>query len=178
MPRLFKEGLVPPAAPETGPSSVNPVLFQQAVQNVKQRTDLSLVPLQAERDRNLRESITKLKQNPELLAELEHLELTEHAGRFVDDSTTACPVCGASWPEGHLRSHLESRIATAQAARRVRKDVLEISEALTIPLRDVIANVNTLSESLGAAEIDYIGWRPECPRWMARGVEDATGCIE
>ena len=156
-PGLFKDGLAPPPAPETGPSSVNPVLFRRAVQNVKQRTDLSLVPPQAGKDRNLRESITKLKQNPELLAELEHLELTEHAGRFVDDSTTACPVCGASWPEGYLRNHLETRIATAQEARRVRKEVSENSEALAIPLRDVIANVTALSEGLGAAELDTVG---------------------
>ena len=149
-PSLFKEGLAPPAAAETGPSSVNPVLFRKAVQHVRQRTDASLIPPQADRDKNLRESIIKLKQNPELLAELEHLELMEHAGRFVDDATTACPVCGASWPEGHLRGHLETRIGTAQEARRVRKDVSENSEALAMPLRDVIVNVTALSEGLSA----------------------------
>ena len=166
-PSLFKEGLAPPAVPETGPSSVNPVLFQRTVQNVMQRTDLSLVPSRGDKDRNLRESITKLMQNPELLAELEHLELTEHAERFVDDSTTACPVCGASWPKGHLRSHLKTRMETAQEARRVRKDVSDHSEALAMPLRDVIANVSALSKSLGAVEIDTVdGDRSVLGGWL------------
>ena len=153
-PGSFKEGVAPPVARETGASSVNPNLFQQAVRNVQLRTDSSLVPIQAVTDRNLRESITKLKQNPELLAELEHLELTEHAARFVDDSTIDCPVCGASWPEGHLRSHLETRIATAQEARYVRQEVTKYSEALATPLRDLIANVSALSEGLIAAGLE------------------------
>ena len=124
---------------------------------------------QAGERQDLRESITKLRQNPKLVAELEHLELTEHAGRFVDDSTTTCPVCGASWPEGHLKGHLETRIATAQEARRVRKDVLENSEALTIPLRDVMANVTALSEGLGAAELDTVdGDRSVLDGWLVR----------
>ena len=108
---------------------------------------------QAETDRNLRESIAKLKQTPELLGELQHLELTEHAARFVDTSTIDCPVCGAPWPEGHLRSHLETKIATAQEANRVRKEVSGHSEALAIPLRDLIANVNALNVGLGVAEL-------------------------
>ena len=153
-PGSFKEGLAPPAALETGPSSVNPNLFLQAVQNVKQGTDLSIVSSQAERDKNLRESITKLKENPELLAEFEDLELMERAARFVDNSTIDCPVCGASWPEGHLRSHLETKIATAQESQRVRKEVSEYSEALAIPLRNLIANVNALSEGLGTAGLE------------------------
>ena len=166
-PGSFKEGLAPPTVTETGRSSISPALFRQVVQNVKQRTDLRLVPSQAEKDRNLRESISKLKQNPELLAELEHLELTEHAGRFVDDSTTACPICGARWPEGHLRSHLETRIATAQDARKVRKDVTDNSEYLAIPLRDVIANVTALIEGLGAAELDTVdGDRNVLGEWL------------
>lgn len=156
-PGLFKEGLVPPVASETGLSSINPALFRKTVQNVKQRTDLSLAPPKIEKDKSLRASIAKLKQNPELLAELELLELTEHAGRFVDDSTTACPICGASWPEGHLRSHLETRIATAQEARRIRRDVSENSEALAIQLRDVVANVTALIEGLDAIALDTVG---------------------
>ena len=152
-PGSVKEGIAPPVAPESGPASVNPNLFLQAVQNVKQRTDSSLVPAQAEEDRNLRKSIAKLKQNPDLLGELQHLELTEHAARFVDTSTIHCPVCGASWPEGHLRDHLETNFATAQEAQGVRKEVSNYSEALAIPLRGLIANVNALGEGLGAAEL-------------------------
>ena len=168
-PGSFKDRLAPPAATETGASSGKPSLFRQAVKSVMQRTDPRLVPPQAEEDRNLRQSIAKLRQNPELLAELENLELSEHAGRYVDDLTTACPVCGASWPEGHLRSHLETRIATAQEARQVRKKVSDNSEALASPLRDVIANVTTLIEGLGAVKLDSEdGDRSVLDGWQVR----------
>ena len=153
-PGSFKEGVAPPVARETGATSVDPNIFQQSVRNVQQRTDLSLVPTQRETDRNLRDSIAKLKQNPELFAELEHLELTEHAAHFVNNSTIACPVCGASWPEGHLTSHLGTKIATAQEAQHVRQEVTKYSEALAIPLRDLIANVSALSEGLVAAKLE------------------------
>ena len=152
-PGSVKDGIAPLLALNSGTSSVNPHLVLKAVQNVKQRTDPSLVPAQAEKDRNLRASIAKLKQNPELLGELQHLEVTEHATRLVDASTIHCPVCGASWPEGRLMGHLETKVATGQEAQGVRKEVSDYSEALAIPLRDLIANVNALGEGLGAAEL-------------------------
>ena len=165
----FKEGIAPPIASEAAPSSVNPNLFQQAVQNARQRTDFDLIRTHAEKDRNLRAGIIKLKQNPELLAELERLELTEHAARFVENSTVDCPVCGASWPEGHLKSHLEARMANAHEARRIRKEISEYSEALLDPIRDIIANVNALSEGLKAAEVETgDGDRSTVDSWLAR----------
>ena len=154
MPSSFKEGLAAPILPEISPSSANPILILQAVQNIKKGTDLSLVPSQADTERNLRESITKLRQKPELLAELEHLELTENAARFVDDSTVECPVCGASWPEGHLKSHLETRLLSAHAAQSIREEISKHSDALLVPVRDLIANVKSLSEGLHAAGIE------------------------
>ncbi len=95
-----------------------------------------------------------LRQKPEFLAELEHLELTENAALFVDDSTVECPVCGASWPEGHLKSHLEARLLSAHAAQSIREEISKHSEALLVPVRDLIANVKSLSEGLHAAGID------------------------
>ena len=64
MPSSFKEGLSAPIHPEIIPSSANPILILQAVQNIKKGTDLSLVPSQADSESNLRESITKLSPNP------------------------------------------------------------------------------------------------------------------
>ena len=166
-PSLFKEGLAPPVAAGVSSFSINPVLFGQAVQNIKQKTDLQVVSIQAEKERNLREGIARLTKNPELLAEFELLELTEQAGRFVDESTTDCPVCGASWPAGHLRSHLEKRIETAQEARQIRNDVSENSEALAGPLRDVIANVTELSQGLAAAKLETVADdRNILDRWL------------
>ena len=167
-PSSFKEGISPPLAIDAGPSSVNPNLFQQAVQNVRQKTDHNLITTHSAEDRNLRASIAKLKRNPELLAELEQLELTEHASRFVEDSTIDCPVCGASWAEGHLKSHLDARIASAHEANHIRKEISEYSENLLVPVRDVIANVNALNEGLKAATVETgDGDRCTIDSWLA-----------
>ena len=150
----FKEGIALPSSSETGHSSVNPNLFQQTVENIRQRSQSSIVQGLAENDETLRRDITKLKTNPELFAALDRLELTEHAARFVEDSTVECPVCGMSWPEGHLKTHLEARIAIAHDAQSVRTEILESAAALAVPTRDLLANVNGLKEGLAAAAVE------------------------
>ena len=150
----FKEGVAAPTLPEISPSAANPNLILQAIQNVRKRTSLSLLPSQADTERNLRKTITKLKQDPELLAEFEHLELTENAARFVDETTIDCPVCGASWPEGHLKSHLDTRLLNAHVAQSIRVEISTHSDALLVPVRDLIANVSSLSKGLHAAGLE------------------------
>ncbi len=150
----FKEGLAPPAPREEGQSSANLNLFHQALQNVRQGTQSTIEPVLNLSDEHLRKNITKLKANPTLLAELEGLELTEHAAHFVEDSTIECPVCQTPWPAGLLKSHLEDRIATAHAAKVVRNEIFASAEALAMPARALSANVKALKESLMAAKVE------------------------
>ena len=148
----FKEGISPPAALNTDPRSVNSTLFNQALQSV--RNDAHATPSSAlrENDGRLRTDAAKLKVNPALLAELERLELTEHASRFVDDSTVECPVCGASWPESDLKTRLDERIATAQSAEAVRKRISESVAAIETPARTLRASASALTNSLQYTE--------------------------
>ena len=150
----FKEGIAPPAARETGLSPVNSNLLQQTLQYIRQIPKSSIVSSLAQDNEGLRRKIADLKANPELTAELEQLELTEHASLFVENSTVECPVCGASWPEGHLKTHLDTRIATAQKAKSLRKEISEIAEAIARPARDLLANVNALKDGLRNAVME------------------------
>ena len=150
----FKESIVPPAARETDSASVNMNIFLQAVQNVRRAAPSSLVPELARNDEDLRRNIAELRANPELVAEFERLVLMEHASPFVEDSTVECPVCGATWPEGHLKNHLETKIATAKAAGAVRKSIDDCAEAIATPARTLLANVTALTESLKTAGLD------------------------
>ena len=150
----FKEGIAPPATRETGQASVNPNLFQQGVQSIRQATQLGIVPALTENDANLRRNITELRANPGLLSDLERLELTARAARLVENSTVECPVCGANWPEGHLKTHLEARIATAHAAEVKRKEISEFAEALAVPAETLRANVSALQGDLRAAKVE------------------------
>ena len=112
----FKQALSPPAASATDGEQVNKDLLRRYVANLRQRAGMIQSGPQATHDNTLRTTITELRDNPELLAEIERLELTQCASRFVDESTLECPVCGTTWPQGDLRSHLDARIAAAHEA--------------------------------------------------------------
>ena len=149
----FKEGIVPPAARETASTSVNMSNFLQAVKNVRGAAPSNLVPELAKNDGDLRRNINDLRANPSLLAELERLELTEHASQFVEDSTVECPVCGVLWPEGDLKNHLDTKIANAQAASTVQKNISDSAETIAMPARTLLANVNVLTHGLQSADV-------------------------
>ena len=145
---VFKAGLVPPVARESGVPSFNRIHFERILKNIRELTHLDSVNALEKSDKDLRMCITNLRANPELLAELKHLELTTCAMRLVDDSTVECPVCGASWPEGHLRTHLEAKITTAKTGQAARKKILEYSNALATPARNLHANVEALTNTV------------------------------
>ena len=149
----FKEGIAPPGSHDTEPTAVNFNLLQQAIQTIRREAPPSVVPSLVVSDQILRSNITELRNNPGLLAELERLELTQHASRFVDDSTVECPVCGASWPGGDLKAHLEAKTSTAHAAQVVRKGISESAEAVAKPTRTLLANINALTEGLRTADV-------------------------
>ena len=149
----LKEGIAPPGPHAAEPTSVNFNLLQQAIQIIRREAPISKVPILVLSDQNLRNNVTELRDNPVLFAELERLALTDQASRFVDDSTVECPVCGATWPEGHLMAHLEAKKTTAHAAELVRNRIRESAEAIAVPARTLRANINTLTEGLRAADV-------------------------
>ena len=150
----FKEGLAPPAVREEPPSSASSSLFQRVVQNIRQGIKQDLIPEYRRHDDNLRRSITNLTSDPALLSELDRLTLTRHAERLIEYSTIECPLCGAPWPEGYLANHIESKIATGQAAEVVRNSITEATEGLSTPTRNLVANIEALSENLKASNLE------------------------
>ena len=152
----FKVGILPQAAVDTSVSRLNPVLFGGIIQNVRQAMstealaalDLSKIDLQ------LRADIAVLKANQQLMSELERLALTEQAVRFVDDSTVECPICGANWPEGHIKRQLDTKISAANSAKGVRAHILDSAEDIAKSVRTVKANVGNLVQGLRQANVD------------------------
>ena len=171
----FKEGLAPPAVGEGPSSSTNPTLFQRAIQNVRQGIQPEVMPGYKKHDDNLRQSITNLKADPLLQAELDQLQLTIHASRFVVDSTIECPVCGSAWSEGHLKSHIEVKIANAQIAETVRKSVSEAAFGLSTPAKNLRANIDALVVNLRASDMEtteedlhaLVSWKEALNRLLA-----------
>ena len=150
----LKEGLAPPITDRTDSTTVNVNLFTQTVQNVRREVASRATRTLMDHDQYLRAKIADLRENPSLLAELGRLDLTEHVSEFVEESTIECPVCGASWPEGELKAHLEAKIATARAAEVVRKGLLEAADAIAMPARTLLAGVNNITNDSRLAEAE------------------------
>ena len=149
----LKHGIAPPSNATGGQSSANPKLIQQAVQNLRNRYLLCNKSDLAREDESLRKNLDELAMKPELLDELERLELNERAASFVDDSTLNCPVCGASWSEGQLKGHLDEKIAAAHLAKALRQQIQKSTEALATPAGDLLANLSALIE--GISSVDF-----------------------
>ena len=175
----LKHGVLPPANATGGPSSSNPKLIQQATDNLRRRYEQLDGSDLASANDSLRTSLEQLRAKPELLVELEQLELTERAVRVVDDSTVICPVCGASWPEGQLKRHLEERIDVANEAQAIRDQVRKSSDAIATPTRELLANLSALLEGVStvpvAAEQES---RKALEDWKARLTELHTALGE
>ena len=150
----FKSGIVPPMARDTASTPVNTSSILQTVNNIGEVARSIAVPELARNDEVLRRNITNIQANPAVLAELERLEFTRHAVKFVEESTVECPVCGTLWPEGELKKHLDARIATAQAASALQKSISDAVETISAPARTLLANINALSESLRSVQVN------------------------
>ena len=153
----FKQNLSPPAASasdgEDG-EKVNKDLLRRYVANLRQRAETIQSGPQATHDKMLRTTITELRDNPKLLAEIERLELTQCASRFVDESTLECPVCGTTWPQGDLRFHLDARIAAAHEAQAKKTSMDTSAESLVGLVEPIVAQINALLGGVNAAQIE------------------------
>jgi hypothetical protein len=67
--------------------------------------------------------IVKLEVDPALLSALQRLTFTEQGLAFVDGPS--CPLCDIEWEDvGHLRTHLQSKIAKSKEAQAIQTALL------------------------------------------------------
>lgn len=148
----FKLDLSPPVLPDNTLATVNPELLARVTENIRDRSSSDAFTIFENEANKLRKNISALRSEPDLVRELQLLALTKHAAEHVDSSTIECPVCGAPWPEGHLRDHLESRIVTAEKAEAANAKLMVSATSTTRPLQDLLTNVEALGESLSSAK--------------------------
>ena len=149
----FKDGLLSPAVLEESVTHRNPAFYVQVIQNIKQNVNTDLTSVYRSSDAELRNFLTILKKDPGLQTELELLELSKFAARFVEHSTVNCPVCNASWPEGHLRDHLERKISVAQIAEELSIRITTARDSLLNPAQNLHANAIQLMDNLREADL-------------------------
>jgi len=150
----FKKGLTPSVPHEAKQPAINPTFIKKVIDNIRQGTREDLTIDMARADQDLRHLLTDIKAHADLLAELERLELTTQAMRFVDGATTECPVCGATWAEGYLKQHLEEKIAAAQEAGDTKKKISEAAQSIAGPSRNLRANINSLISVIFGTKVE------------------------
>ena len=149
----LKCNLTPLTRREAGEGLFNRTFFEQGIQQLQQIIHPDIVIDREKIDQRLRTFITKLKANEKLLQELKHLELTQMAKGFVDDSTTACPVCGQVYGEGHLKHLLDEKEATAKVAKETKITITEFSDALSAPAHNLLANIENIYNEISRSSV-------------------------
>ena len=146
----IRQRISPQSAFEPVAAAVNPVLIQNAAQNARLQIAVDL----GDASERLRKDVEDLKANEALLDELERLELTEQAARYVDGSTVECPICGQLWPEGHLQQHLTMKLAAAHGAKLARDGIHHTAELIAAPARGLKSNIVVLTNGLKSVGVD------------------------
>ena len=142
----FNTDISPLVASAEEAPSINLFLISRYLDGIRRETSSDRLLGRRNAGETLRTQLTRLREDATLLEELERLALTDYALRFINDSTTECPVCGAIWTEGHLSGHLADKKATAKAAEEVKIAVSATAETVAEPARTLRANITGLRD--------------------------------
>lgn len=121
-------------------NAVNVTLFERDIQNLQKttveeyQTDIKM------KDEQLREVITTIRSDPELLRSFNRYRLIELGISMIDD-TGNCPLCDTSWPEEKLREYLEKKMSNIKIVARNREMISKLSN-------DILTQVNITRGSL------------------------------
>ena len=139
------KGLTPPTVSSTqGPFNTD--LFRKAIDNIRNDLRPEALAQVSKFDKHLRHLIAEIKEHAELLSELDHLELTQHAMRFVSEKTTECPVCGTSWPEGQIENRLKTKLVAGKEAETRQSAISKAAGPVASSTLSIQASVHTIME--------------------------------
>jgi recombinational DNA repair ATPase RecF len=144
---------------------VNPTTIDADISNLRRVTSDELGTRLAASDQLLRSTIGTISAEPKLLHELAHQDLVDQGLKLLDD-TGMCPLCQTAFPAGELRRKLETRLASAQEASRLKKQVekavLEIAEVIDFVLPS-LGRVLAVAVQIGASSTisSLGGWQKQ-----------------
>lgn len=152
-PTSLKVTLAPLAAPGSS-SVINKTLFAQNVSNIQLLISPEAVAAIEVTDRELQETLQRIRTNPMLLRDLARSELTTK-GLGLLDETGACPLCDTPWAPGELRTYLEKRLENVSLATQYNSQIDALAGLLSRTVAGLIANLARIAEAsraIGAPE--------------------------
>jgi DNA repair exonuclease SbcCD ATPase subunit len=121
-------------------NAVNVTLFERDIQNLQKTTVEEYQTDIKVKDEQLREVITTIRSDPELLKSFNRHRLIELGISMIDD-TGNCPLCDTSWPEEKLREYLEKKMSNIKIVAQNREMVSKLSN-------NILTQVNITRGSL------------------------------
>lgn len=105
-----------------------------------------------------RRAITALQADAEALTSLSELSLIQKGHRLVDEATTVCPLCGESWTDSDLQSHLQQRIERLERIEQRRDELVDQASDLLSVVREPVDPLLRLLELTD--KVSGINWAP------------------
>lgn len=121
-------------------NAVNVTLFERDIQNLQKTTVEEYQTDIKVKDEQLREVITTIRSDPELLRSFNRYRLIELGISMIDDIGN-CPLCDTSWPEEKLREYLEKKMSNIKIVAQNREMISKLSN-------DILTQVNITRGSL------------------------------
>lgn len=151
--KLLKEELKPPTT-ASAKEGVNVTLFERNLGTIRDALARENQIRLAERDAQLRASLSTVREDPDLVQALERQELLELGLQLIDE-TGDCPLCSTSWHPGELRKKLEKEISSAKIAQEHQSRISRFSENIEDSVNVAMASVEEIkraAESIGGLE--------------------------
>ena len=142
----LKTGLTPPNQ-ISKEKIVNVALVERDIQNLQNVTLVQNQTEIRERDKELREVITTIRSDPQLLQALNRQQLTELGISMIDESGR-CPLCDTPWPEGELYEYLEQRLSSSEKASQYKKAISDFSTFIAGHVNNTLGSLQKIIETL------------------------------
>ncbi len=135
---LKKQVTAPAIARREG--AVNVALFERDISNLRN----VMLPENQDRlgraDKQLRDLVTLVTSNPELMVALSRVQLTQLGIKLANQKGT-CPLCDTPWPPGKLIEYLQQRLSTAQVAAGHQNQILRLSSVIVGDANKAVASI-------------------------------------
>jgi len=127
--------------------TVNFAIVERDIQNLQGVTLEQSQTEIREKDKELRDVITTIRSDPQLLQALNREQLTGLGISMIDESGR-CPLCDTPWPEGELREYLEQRVSASEKASQYKVAISDFSTFIAGPVNNTLGSLQKIIETL------------------------------
>lgn len=150
----LKMGISLPTS-QAGEQAVNVTLLERDIQNLSNLSIEDRKRILAQQDSKLRELLSAIQSDSELLQSLSRMQLIELGISLIDD-TGSCPLCETDWPSGKLFEHLNKRLSQAQLASSYQNDINELTNYFKKQINITLPSLDKLIAALETAKFENL----------------------